>query len=194
MDTVEQKKALRALIKARKKNLTPQEKERQAKVVAEQIWEPVTYGLVESSDYDTTLCYWALPDELPTHDIINQLLAYKKRVVLPVVTGDELELFEYTGESCLQPQPPFGILEPRGTARVDPAEIGIAIIPGVAFDEDWRRLGRGRGYYDRLFPQMPQAYKIGVCFAEQIVDCVPCEPHDVTMDWLCYENKKNHRK
>ena len=55
-------------------------------------------------------------------------------------------------------------------------------MPGVVFDYMGNRIGRGRGYYDRLFPKMPNAERIGVCFGEQMVDIVPCEKHDLPMD------------
>jgi len=56
------------------------------------------------------------------------------------------------------------------------------IVPGVAFDSQCHRLGRGKGFYDRLLPQIPHAVKIGVCFDHQIVEELPSEPHDVLMD------------
>jgi 5-formyltetrahydrofolate cyclo-ligase len=61
-------------------------------------------------------------------------------------------------------------------------EIDLAVIPGVAFDRLGARLGRGKGYYDRLLSQMPNAYKIGICFPFQLLERLPSEPHDVLMN------------
>ena len=44
------------------------------------------------------------------------------------------------------------------------------------------RLGRGKGYYDRLLPRIPSAYKAGICFPFQLVEEVPAEPFDIRMD------------
>ena len=176
MDIVQEKKALRKEIKERKRNITQQSKERQAKEVFD-----LLEGITVFQKARTVLGYWAMPDELPTEEFMNKWCD-RKRMLLPVVVGDDLELFEYTGLACLVPQPPFGILEPRGTAQCPPAEVDLVIVPGVAFTYIGHRLGRGRGYYDRLFPRMPKASMIGVCLQEQLVQYVPCEEHDWIMN------------
>jgi 5-formyltetrahydrofolate cyclo-ligase len=61
-------------------------------------------------------------------------------------------------------------------------EIDLAVIPGVAFDRHGARLGRGKGYYDRLLSLMLNAYKIGICFPFQLLEHIPSEPHDVLMN------------
>ena len=72
--------------------------------------------------------------------------------------------------------------EPTGALFTDYATIDLVIVPGVAFDRDGNRLGRGKGYYDRLLPRIPSAYKVGICFPFQIVEEVPAEPFDIRMD------------
>ena len=67
-------------------------------------------------------------------------------------------------------------------ARQGYQAIDLAIVPGMAFDPQGHRLGRGRGYYDRFLPLIPQAYKIGLCFPFQLVGNVPTEPTDIAMD------------
>ena len=62
-----------------------------------------------------------------------------------------------------------------------PAGIDLVIVPGVAFTADGRRLGHGKGYYDR-FLVGTTAHTVGACFAEQLVDELPVEPHDVRLD------------
>jgi 5-formyltetrahydrofolate cyclo-ligase len=76
----------------------------------------------------------------------------------------------------------FGILEPRGEVFLDYDQVEVAIVPGMAFDKAGHRLGRGKGFYDRLLPRLTQAHKIGVCFPFQYLDEIPCEEHDVVMD------------
>ena len=75
-----------------------------------------------------------------------------------------------------------GIEEPTGTLFTDYAAIDFIAVPGVAFDRNGNRLGRGKGYYDRLLPRIPSAYKAGICFPFQLVEEVPAEPFDIRMD------------
>ena len=127
----------------------------------------------------TVLLYHSLPDEPDTHAFVRQW-AGKKRILLPVVVGDDLELRVYTDDGSLRTGA-FHIAEPTGKAFTDYAAIDLAIVPGVAFDREGNRLGRGKGYYDRLLPRL-KAYKIGLCFPFQLVESIPAEAHDVRMD------------
>lgn len=129
---------------------------------------------------NTILLYHSLKDEVDTHAFIRKW-SREKRILLPVVTGDDLELRLYTGPEDLTVGA-YGIEEPTGARFTDYAAIGLIVVPGVAFDRDGNRLGRGKGYYDRLLPRIPSAYKIGICFPFQLVDEVPAEPFDIRMD------------
>ncbi|EJY54869.1 5-formyltetrahydrofolate cyclo-ligase [Alicyclobacillus hesperidum URH17-3-68] len=78
----------------------------------------------------------------------------------------------------------YGILAPRDDAPTVPREeITLAFVPGLAFAKDGVRLGYGGGYYDRYFADAEQQFpvRVGVCFSEQFVDCLPFDPHDVRM-------------
>lgn len=124
----------------------------------------------------TILLYSSLPDEIPTGLFIERC-SRTKRIVLPVVCGDTLVLREYDPERLQSGY--CGILEPSSECpEVDPGEIDFAVIPGVAFDRECRRLGRGRGYYDRLLPDL-SCPTVSVAMPYQIVDCVPSDPWDV---------------
>ena len=127
------------------------------------------------------LLYYSLPDEVNTHQFIEKWKDIKT-IILPVVIGDELELRYYTGIEDLAIGR-YGIKEPIGKAFNNLKTIDLAIIPGVAFDREGNRLGRGKGYYDRLLPQI-DAYKIGICFPFQLIDYIPTEPFDVRMNQI----------
>ena len=109
------------------------------------------------------------------------ILDLEKRILLPVVVGDDLELRLYTGPEDLKPGA-YGIEEPTGELFTDYADIDFIVVPGVAFDRNGNRLGRGKGYYDRLLPRIPSAHKAGICFPFQLVEEVPAEPFDIRMD------------
>ena len=65
----------------------------------------------------------------------------------------------------------------------DPSEIELIIVPAVAFDRNGNRLGRGKGFYDRLL-QTTSATKIGVGYDFQLIEEIPAEPHDIPMDMV----------
>lgn len=128
----------------------------------------------------TVALFSALGDEPPTAGALERW-AREKRILLPRVSGDEMEFFPYRPGELASGS--FGILEPQRGAPCTPAEIDLVIVPGVAFTRSGGRLGRGRGYYDKYLSRSGfRAMKIGVCYAHQLVDALPEEPHDVRMD------------
>lgn len=137
---------------------------------------------------DTLLLYSALPDEVPTQSLIDELVAQGKTVLLPRVVNDtEMELRQYTGMQDLQAGA-FGILEPTGKLFTDYEKIDVVVVPGMAFDKEGHRLGRGKGYYDRFLAKIRNTYKIGLCFPWQLVDNVPTDEHDILMDEIMTMN------
>ncbi len=128
----------------------------------------------------TILLYSPLPDEVDVSPMLDVLR--DKRLLLPKVTGDtSMELRLYTGADCLSAGA-FGIMEPTGEVFSDYQSIDLAIVPGMAFDRECHRLGRGKGYYDRLLAQLPNIYKIGVCFSFQLVEAIPTDATDIPMN------------
>ena len=89
----------------------------------------------------------------------------------------------------------MGIPEPSVSSgevyEITSAEDTAVIIPGLAFDRQGNRLGRGKGYYDRFLglEELRGALKIGVMWSFQLMDNVPVETHDVPMNWVCNENE-----
>ena len=134
----------------------------------------------------TVLLYWSMDDEVQTHDFVDRW-HLKKRILLPCVDGDELRLRTYSGSDSMVAGEQFGIGEPTGEEFVDYDRIDLIIVPGVAFDRNGNRMGRGRGFYDRLLQQTPHAYKIGVAFDFQMREQIPVEPHDIPMDKVVSE-------
>lgn len=135
---------------------------------------------------NTVLLYHSMRDEVDTHGFIEKWKDHKK-IILPVVVGDVLELRLYTGPQDLA-KGPFGIGEPTGELFTDYPTIDIAIVPGLAFDTDGHRLGRGKGYYDKLLPHIP-ALKAGICFPFQLIEKIPVEATDINMDIIITSNE-----
>lgn len=128
----------------------------------------------------TILLYHSLPDEVCTHQLIRDLAAVGKTVLLPTVVGEELQLHQYTGDTHLGTSASFGIQESQGPLFTDHPLIDLAIIPGMAFTPQGDRLGRGKGYYDRLLPHLTCPL-IGIAFPFQLLPTIPTEPHDIRM-------------
>ena len=134
------------------------------------------------------LLYWSMPDEVQTHSFVNRW--YRDKVLLlPCVDGDDLRLRRYTDPECMVAGEQFGIGEPSADTPewTDLDAVEVIIVPGVAFDRDGNRMGRGRGFYDRLLKSTPNAVKIGVAYSFQLIDNVPVEPHDVKMNLIITE-------
>lgn len=132
----------------------------------------------------TVLLYYSLPDEVHTHDFIQKWYN-RKRILLPVVVKDTLELYTYTGTDKMTIGA-YGIKEPTEGKFNNLKDIDLAIIPGVAFDRRGNRLGRGKGYYDRLLPFLVGTYKLGICFPYQLLESVPTEDFDIRMNEVIY--------
>lgn len=171
------KKELRQEIQRRKRQLTEEE--------LRQLSLPLMQRLLSHPKIrgaKTVLMYYSLPDEVYTHDAIDQLVEAEKEVLLPVVINDhELEIRQYRSPKDMK-EGSFHIMEPIGDRFCDYPQIDVAVIPGMSFDPRGNRLGRGKGYYDRFLEQIPQAYKIGICFDFQKWSEVPTDPYDVKVD------------
>ena len=127
----------------------------------------------------TILCYHSLGDEVQTHGFVEKWHTLKK-ILLPVVQGDILVLRHYTGKDCLK-EGAFKIEEPEGENYTRFHEIEFSLIPGMSFDRHGNRLGRGKGYYDKLLPLL-HSYNIGICYQFQARENIPTEPFDQPMD------------
>ena len=125
------------------------------------------------------MLYHPLWDEVDVRPLFNRALADGKRVILPTVKGDDIVPVEITTETQWIVGD-FDILEP--VAEPYNGSIDLIVVPGVAFDNNKNRLGRGKGYYDRFLVHHPNAYRLGVCFKFQIVPNVPTEPFDFPMN------------
>lgn len=177
----ELKNRLRKEIKKRVNAMSFEEKSRQS---------AITLSLLEKNPIfqsaQTILLFWSLPDELSTHEFIEKW-SKEKKIVLPVVVGDLLEIREFKGIDRMQ-KGAFEILEPIGKRLEDYSSIELSIIPGVGFDAAGHRLGRGKGYYDKLLPHI-DTYKIGICYPCQFVETIPTEKWDVVMDEVIFAEK-----
>ena len=77
----------------------------------------------------------------------------------------------------------MGVPAPVDGARIDPGDLQLVLVPGMAFDRSGRRLGRGGGFYDRFLARLaPGTLKIGFCFRCQVLEEIPTSDHDRLVD------------
>ena len=147
-------------------------------------------GILETHEACCIAAFCALPDEPSLSELIFSQMAH--RWGLPRVTGDELVFHHIDDPDQLRPGA-FGIAEPSPERPVIPIdEIDVFLCPGLGFDEQGIRLGRGKGYYDRALSRAKGgALKIGVSFPEQVVARLPSDAHDIPMHLVV--SGRNHR-
>ncbi len=137
------------------------------------------------------LIYMDIPGEVPTADFIRKW-SDSRQFVLPLVAGERLELYEYAPEHL---KPGYrGIMEPDGmTPSVRAEDVDLALVPGVAFCSAvpgtsfpecvtmpcWR-MGRGRGFYDRLIPGLG-CRCFGIGFSFRWLPSIPLDPWDAPL-------------
>lgn len=132
--------------------------------------------------------------EVQTENIIKRSYNYNKIVVLPAFDPENLEMNlmkvdHFTKDLVPGPR---NVLEPNASRckTVPMDRIDIAIIPGLAFDEKGGRIGTGRGYYDRLIPNLAiTTRKVALTFDEQIVAQIPMESHDKHVDIIITDKR-----
>ncbi len=173
------KKQIRDEIKKIKLTLTDKEKEFASYAVFSKLVNLEVWNKAKN-----ILLYYSLPDELQTVTFLEQI--QNKNIFLPKVEGSNLIALPYHKNKLNQGA--FSILEPIGNCSINPNDLDLIIAPGVAFDKELNRLGRGKGYYDKLLIQC-KAYMIGICYDFQLVDKIPTEIHDIKMNMIITPTK-----
>ena len=147
----------------------------------------IIFTKIESLEHfkkaNTILLYWSTKNEMPTHDFVEKWKD-EKIILLPSVVGNDIVLKRYTKNLI---QGLLGIWEPDTELNFE-GVLDLAIIPGVAFDRNRNRLGRGKGYYDRFLTNSI-CVRIGICFDFQLFDDIPANKNDKRMDLIISPNE-----
>lgn len=174
------KEEIRRRVKAQKSLLSMKEKSEAAAKVFDALEHSAAFMLA-----DNILLYHSLPDELSTCEFIDRW-HNKKHLFLPRVNGVNLEILPYD-QSTLQ-LGAFHIEEPSGDELTPIENIEMVVVPAIAYDRRGNRVGRGKGFYDRLLADT-KATKVGVAYDFQLVDDIETEPHDVKVDVVITESR-----
>jgi 5-formyltetrahydrofolate cyclo-ligase len=133
------------------------------------------------------MMFLSMPDEIDTTEAISLAWQRGMTVVVPRVdwglhamTPVALESLDMDVLVSRQ-----GLRNPAAGRPVDPERIDLVVTPGLGFDRQGHRLGRGAGFYDRfLSKQDLRATRCGFCFCEQVVESIPVTEADLPVDWL----------
>jgi len=174
------KTSLRQQIRARLRAMSPEQHRADSQRLGERL-----FTLPMWKQARIVLLFAPLRDEPDIGPVISAALKEGKEVLLP-----KLEPGGFSYHACpiksvdgLSPGK-FGILEPPDTSTAMALNrLDLVLVPGVAFDPRGGRLGRGKGFYDRLLSAV-NGTKCGVAFDEQIVDAVPVGPMDVRLNCI----------
>ena len=177
------KKEMRTAMKARLAAVSKDETLGASKSVLAQL-----ESLEQWKRAEIVLAFLSMKDELDTTPILKKVLEQGKILAVPKVTGEDLVFYQIQNLERDVAPGAFGILEPvSGLCPVAVETLSehhsVALVPGLAFDRENFRLGRGKGFYDRFLASAGDSlYKIGIGYSFQLVEKVPREPHDKALD------------
>ena len=185
MDTASKKAALRSQLRAARKAITPEARQELEAAFADRLIELpeikdarcIGVYYAEYSELDLTVTIEKLRAQIPDVSIVYPLVTSTTEMVFArFEAGDDLS------ELC---NPKRLFTEFADVRLVEPADLDVLLLPGVGFDKRGYRLGQGGGYYDRYLPQLRKdCVTIGTAFDEQIVDEVPINEYDQSVDYL----------
>ncbi|MBR4904044.1 MAG: 5-formyltetrahydrofolate cyclo-ligase, partial [Selenomonadaceae bacterium] len=128
----------------------------------------------------------SMNDEINLHELFEACFDDKKNLAIPfIVSKGEMQAVEIPNFDSLEIGA-FNILTVKKNLRnfIEPAQIDCIIVPGVAFDKNFNRLGMGGGFYDKFLPSAVNAKKIALAYDFQLVDNLPTEPFDAKIDMV----------
>lgn len=183
------KSALRSHIRARLEKISPA------------VWAVESIELVERlkaqiPSAHTILFYAPLPDELNVWPLLELSLALGTNCALPFFDAEKkiygAKLLKNLAADIVIGK--FGVREPAaGCAEIPLDQFDLMLVPGMAFDVSGNRLGRGRGFYDRLL-EKTSGVKCGVCLDIQLLEKIPLEPHDARVNFIVTPSRAFKRK
>ena len=136
------------------------------------------------------MIYLSLPHEVDTTSAILTAWQQEKTVAVPKVSWEQRHMIpvEITSLETGIERNGYGLRSPATSIPIPIDEIDLVVAPGLAFDHNGNRLGRGGAYYDRFFQSdQLKAQKCALAFTQQLVDVIPTEKYDKAVDFLVTE-------
>ena len=194
MEIFNEKKILRKEILTKRKNIDIVEKEKMDKKIFDKFFESKYYREAKN-----IFIYISYDSEINTKEIINKALKDNKKVYVPrtefktrLMDAVEIKSLDNLVES------EYGILEPSlEEPHINPNELDLIVVPGVAFDRNGGRMGYGAGFYDRYFKKISKdnikkIEKLALAYDFQILDKIPMNEQDVPVSYIITEKEFIH--
>jgi len=177
------KQQLRSKIIARLKTQKEEDRNRKSKIIKEKLLRTQVFKKAKS-----VMFYIAFGGEVDTTEMIKEAIKSGKIVSVPVCKDRTIALRPcILDESAKLKKGPYGVCEPLTQRLIQPKELDLVIVPGLAFDRKGNRLGRGKGYYDRFLRILSEEIpSIGLAFDFQILSKVPAKTHDRNVDKVIF--------
>lgn len=179
-DLGHEKRALRAELRERRRNLTSTERQAASAGVTARLIE-----LAEQHGISSASCYLSANDEPDTRGFLAWARQRGIRVLLPISREDGLLDWAVAGDEDAEDIGLFGLPEPVGELLAPTAinDVDLIIVPAAAVDESGMRLGWGRGYFDKTLGSMERCPPVyAVVFDSEVLPEVPRERHDQAVD------------
>lgn len=188
------KSELRKRLRAFLATLSPQEIQQKSRQISICLYASDWWQRAE-----IVFAFCSMPGEVEMNGLIQTALEQGKQVGIPRIAGDDLIFHQLVRIDEEFVTHSYGIREPAATWPVMyPSEMRghalLIITPGLAYDRQKYRLGRGKGFYDRFFAHLKtcsslNAFRVGLCFSEQLLDNVPVGAHDLPVDAVITEQE-----
>jgi 5-formyltetrahydrofolate cyclo-ligase len=186
IDWQQRKQQIREQAHANRK--AQEDKDELSRVICEKFVAQPEYAAAQ-----TVMFYVDVRTEVRTRHFLPDALTHGKRIVVPYCVDGDLELFHLENMDELEIGM-YKILEPRAelrslaAKRIDPEELDLVMVPGVAFDRSGARMGHGFGYYDKLLEHAHErAPLVALAFECQLFPEIPTQDHDIFMDRIITE-------
>lgn len=191
MDMQEEKKQLRAHMRRILASIPADERQKTSLAIVETI-----QSLEAWKTAPVVLAFLPLPTEIDLRPLLDTALAEGKLVALPRCQIDQSLSFHqiHAGYQCAVCTGPFSLQEPpQDWPVINPTTLpdgSLVFVPGFAFTATGIRLGKGKGYYDRLLAGIPsRILTIGVCFNQQLLEHIPVGEHDKSVHCVVTERQ-----
>ena len=183
------KNEVRQMIKTRKKKLSEYEIHDRSSRIIERLNKSDIYNEAEN-----VFIYVSYNQEVDTFILLEECLKDGKNVYAPRVTSrTEMEFYRILSRNDLV-RGYMGIMEPGELCEKSGIYEGLFIMPGLAFDKDFHRIGYGGGFYDRYLARDNCFIKAALCFDFQLLESVPFEEYDLKPDIIVTENRLIRRE
>ena len=174
------KKELRAMIRERKRAMTPEEIESRSAKLTELFLRSEAYKSAK-----TVYGYLPYNQEVRTVPMLEQALKDGKRVAVPKCYGDEMK-FLYMDDLSKVEKGYAGIPEPIADEPIADDRTALVLMPGMAFDPQGHRIGYGGGFYDKFLAQEPGHPTLALCYEFQVFPHLETEEFDIPVDCVLW--------